>query len=300
MWALSLWNQYAPEGSLLKKYGPEILSTTWDDMASMYNANLKNIAGPWDRTYGYNMKQYVSLDASIIWAVAGRENAPFPEVMGGMYHDDDFAFYPLFALAMPEMVKYLSNTTKQTFFTFPGEHNVTAQAYSPPFDQAVRNITAWVSENITIGAEAFDQNVIGGASESADSFTPAVIQWPIGSLGGIGTLTHFVTQYTVDAVASPRQLNISYPNATYDNGVAGSPTTFQFLFSGLDVRNHYNVTGLAGLPDLAVRVTTNAMPDYTIIYDTDQSVNQFIFYNITYTMPSNYTEVPFMGLEILS
>ena len=300
MWALSLWNQYAAEGSLLKKYGPEILTTTWNDMSQFYNANLKNIAGPWDRTYGYNQKQYVALAAACIWGVVGRELSPFPSVIGGMYHPDDFAFFPLFALAMPEMAKYLSNDTKKAFITFEGERNVSMQAYSPPWDYAVRNITAWISENVTIGAEQLDQTVVGGAAISPDAFNPAVIQWSIGQYGQIGSLNHFVTQSAIDAVASPGRLSISYPNATGDNEIMGAPTTFQFLFSGFDIRNGYNVTGLEGLPGLPLTVTTNAMANYSIVYDPDQTVNDFIFYNITYTMPTTYSGIPYIVLEMSS
>lgn len=70
MWALSLWSKYAPSNSSLAKYGPLMLSGLWDTMGGMlfrvlicfmvsnqlnleyYNANLKNFAGPYDRTYG--------------------------------------------------------------------------------------------------------------------------------------------------------------------------------------------------------------------------------------------------------
>lgn len=103
MWAFSLWSQYATDDSLLKKYAPETLTASWKELSRLYNANLKSVAGPWDRTYGYNMKEYVSLVAAVIWGAVGREYAPLPQQLSGMYHQEDFAFYPLFALSMPEM-----------------------------------------------------------------------------------------------------------------------------------------------------------------------------------------------------
>ncbi|KAJ5143545.1 uncharacterized protein N7515_002332 [Penicillium bovifimosum] len=294
MWALSLWNQYGTKDSLLKKYGPEMLRSSWDELAQLYNANLKNLAGPWDRSYGYDMNEYASLIGAVIWGVVGRKKAPVPQQELGMYHQDDFAFYPLFALSMPEMVKSLSAKTRASLTEFPGEHMYTSQAYSPPFDTYPRNITAWISKDVTIGAETVAETVVGGPSINPSQFNPAVIQWAIDE-GKIGCITHWVTQSSIDAVAAPRSLNISYPNATSSD----DPVAFTFLFSGLTVNNGVNVTGLEGLPGLDVRVTTNALSDYTITYNTDHSVNEFVFYNITYTMPESFIGVPYVSLEII-
>lgn len=294
MWALSLWSQYAPDDSLLKRYAPEILTASWNELSQLYNANLKNVAGPWDRTYGYNMEAYVSLVGAVIWGAVGREYAPLPQQLSGMYHQGDFAFYPLFALAMPEMLKYLSPQSRANLIKFPGEHLYTAKAYSPPFDTYPRNITTWMTKDLTIGAETVAQHVIGGAAESTSAFSPAVIQWAIDQ-NQIGCVTHWVTESCIHAVASPGALDISYPNATSSNGAV----SFNFLFSGLDVSHGFNVTGLEGLPGLKLNVETNALADYTVVYDTDQSVNEFIFYNITYTMPQDFSEVPYISLRVV-
>lgn len=294
MWALSLWSQYATDGSLLKKYAPEILTASWNELAELYNANLKNMAGPWDRTYGYNMKSYASLIAPVIWGAVGKEYAPCPKQVSGVYHQEDYAFYPLFALAMPEMLKYLSAQSKRNLIKFPGEHFYTAKVYSPPFDIYPRNITTWMSEDLTIGAETVAQHVIGGAAQSTSAFSPAVIQWAIDK-SQVGCITHWVTESSIHAVASPKALYISYPNATSVDG----PVSFNFLFSGLTISHGFDVTGLEGLPGLHLKVTTNALADYSIVYDTDQSVNEFIFYNITYTMPDHFTDMPFISLLVV-
>jgi hypothetical protein len=59
------------------------------------------------------------------------------------------------------------------------------------------------------------------------------------------------------------------------------------------------VTGLEGLPGLDVKVKTNALSNYSIVYNTDQEVNEFIFYNITYTMPESFDEAPFISLQVV-
>lgn len=294
MWALALWGQYGSEGSLLKKYAPPILAASWDELAQLYNANLKNTAGPWDRTYGYDMNSYASLTAAVIWGAVGREYAPFPRQLSGMYHQEDFAFYPLFAIAMPEMLKYLSPQSKSSFIKFPGDHFYTAKAYSPPFDTYPRNITTWVSEKLTIGAETIAESVVGGPAKSSSAFSPGLIQWAIDDVQ-IGCITHWVTESSVDAVASKNGLHISYPNATAKET---GPISFNFLLSGLGVNHGANFTGLEDLPGLDLKVKTNALPSYTITYNTDQEVNEFIFYNITYTMPENFGGIPYISLQV--
>ncbi|KAJ5952923.1 uncharacterized protein N7479_011336 [Penicillium vulpinum] len=294
MWALALWNQYGTSDSLLKKYGPEMLKYSWEELAQLYNANLKNLAGPWDRSYGYDMKEYASLTGAVIWGVVGRKHAPVPQQDLGMFHQDDFAFYPLFALSMPEMVKSMPSKVKKNLLKFPGEHMYTSQAYSPPFDTYPRNITAWMSKDVTIGAETVMEKVAGGPSINPGQFNPAVIQWAIDDQK-IGCISHWVTESSIHAVAAPRSLHISYPNATSAQG----PVSFNFLFSGLTINNGFNVTGLEVLPGLNVKVSTNANPDYTLTYNADHSFNEFAFYNVTYTMAEGFTEMPFVTLEIL-
>lgn len=41
MWALALWDQYGSQGSLLENYAPEILAASCDELAQLYNTNLK-------------------------------------------------------------------------------------------------------------------------------------------------------------------------------------------------------------------------------------------------------------------
>ncbi|KAI5294292.1 hypothetical protein KEM52_004325, partial [Ascosphaera acerosa] len=175
MWALALWTAYAPADSKLHDYGAEILESEWEQLAELYNPNLKNVAGPWDRTYGFNMKQYANLIGAVIWGAIGRDNAPVPADLAGMMHANDFSFFPLIALSVPEMVKYLPSDAQKKLEKFSGEHQFKAQAYSPPFDTYPRNITAWISENITIGAETVAEQQIGGPAANPNQFSPAVV-----------------------------------------------------------------------------------------------------------------------------
>jgi hypothetical protein len=65
-----------PATSLMGQHGGEMIRHTWNSLGELYNANLKNVAGPWDRSYGYDMNRYLSILALQIWTLVGKEAAP--------------------------------------------------------------------------------------------------------------------------------------------------------------------------------------------------------------------------------
>lgn len=76
LFALTLWAKYMPETSVMGQNGGRMIKYTWASLASLYNANLKNVAGPWDRSYGFDMQRYLSILALQMWTLVGKENAP--------------------------------------------------------------------------------------------------------------------------------------------------------------------------------------------------------------------------------
>jgi len=76
LFALTLWAKYMPEASVMGQNGGRMIKYTWASLASLYNANLKNVAGPWDRSYGFDMQRYLSILALQMWTLVGKENAP--------------------------------------------------------------------------------------------------------------------------------------------------------------------------------------------------------------------------------
>lgn len=101
-----------------------------------------------------------------------------------MSHVGDFAYGPLFAILADFQNSIIPKTVVKKLKTFSGEHTFTSSAFSPPFDLYPRNITAWLSSNISIGAETFNETVIGGPAINPNTFNPAVIQWETGA--GLG------------------------------------------------------------------------------------------------------------------
>jgi hypothetical protein len=86
LFALTLWAKYMPETSVMGKNGGRMIKYTWASLASLYNANLKNVAGPWDRSYGFDMQRYLSILALQMWTLVGKENAPIhPKVCFSLF-----------------------------------------------------------------------------------------------------------------------------------------------------------------------------------------------------------------------
>ncbi len=193
IYALGLWQAYCPSQQL-QQMGAEMEALLWRDVAQFYHAGLRNVAGPYDRSYGMDMRRYVALLGAWIWLVTGREDAPFPDVNRGFAHAGDFCFGPLVAILGPrvpaEVIPHL--------LAFQGERCVARVIGDSPR----RTVTAWLGERMMIGAEHTSLADIGQGQ-----FHPATIHWQAGSrrVGWVRLL------YTgpVDAVASPQRLEIT-------------------------------------------------------------------------------------------
>lgn len=97
-----------------------------------------------------------------------------------MSHNGDYAWAPLFAVLADDHKRLIPGEIVDTLNAFQGEHVFETSTRYPPFDNAPRNFTTWLSEKLTIGAESFDEIVVGGPSRSQTSFNPAVVQWDTG------------------------------------------------------------------------------------------------------------------------
>lgn len=75
LWALTLWCKYLPKSSVMGERGPTIVARTWEAVGQLWHPQLKNVAGPWDRSYGFDMNKYLSLMALHFWSLIGKENS---------------------------------------------------------------------------------------------------------------------------------------------------------------------------------------------------------------------------------
>jgi hypothetical protein len=53
------------------------------------------------------------------WALVGKEYAPIPQLLDGMYHASDFGFAMLLSLVAPQIETTASSNAISTFKEFP-------------------------------------------------------------------------------------------------------------------------------------------------------------------------------------
>ncbi|KAF1978960.1 hypothetical protein BU23DRAFT_549651 [Bimuria novae-zelandiae CBS 107.79] len=289
LYALTLWAKYLPASSLMGERGADMVSKTWVILGQLYNANLKNVAGPWDRSYGYDMNRYLSILALHIWTIVGKEDAPINAKPYTMGHKNDFAIGPLVAILAPFHNTLVPNATLSALQTFPGTHNVSTSAFSPPWDTYPRNITAWLSPNLTIGAETFAEDVIGGPAKNPSSFNPAVVQWSRKD-GSVGWLTLHAEVEELNAVASEGKLELEYPqgNAT---------STFTFLVGTNSRAGKRDVAEWSDVEGVKIGINGTVDPGYSVQFSglvggAGKMINEFELWNFTYGMPQNSSETP--------
>ncbi|KAF4847491.1 hypothetical protein CGCSCA4_v005601 [Colletotrichum siamense] len=292
LFGLILWSKYLPEDSVMTQKGPQMLTDTWKAVAQLWNPSMKNMAGPWDRAYGYDMNRYVSLMALWFWTLIGKENSSLISAPQVMSHAADYAWAPLFAVLADYHQSLLPEGLVANLTTFSGDHFFTASTYYPPYDYVPRNITSWLSENLTIGAESFNENVIGGPSENQASFNPAVIQWNTGN--EISFISLYPTEMALDVAVEANKLTLTYPNGTADS-------IFSFVV-GTFIKKP-TVAGWADVQGLNVSVSGNINETYALSFageygGSDSMIRDFEFWNFTYSMPAGFEGAPTVTLNV--
>ncbi|PNS18465.1 hypothetical protein CAC42_6282 [Sphaceloma murrayae] len=291
MYALSLWARYLPADSLMTQNGARMLAATWSSVTSLYHAPMKNSAGPWDRTYGYDMTRYLSILALHIWNLVGRSASPLIAKPYAMSHAGDYAWGPIIAILAPFHNALVPAPARSRLTVFEADSLVQTSAFSPPYDVYPRNITTWLSPNITIGASTFNQSRLGGPALNPSTWSPAVVQWT--APGQVGWLKWFSTEPSLVADVGPGTLNLTYPYG--DQG-----SVFSFMVSPFKEKG--DVSGWDDLLGLKVEVDGNMEEKYNVTFQgafggAGGPVNDFEFWNFTYRMPPGFQGIPQMNLS---
>ncbi|ORY61035.1 uncharacterized protein BCR38DRAFT_459944 [Pseudomassariella vexata] len=292
LFGLLLWSKYLPNDSVMTEYGPKMLQDTWKAVEQLWHPGFKNMVGPWDRAYGFDMNRYVSLMGLWFWALIGKDKSSIIEHPQDMSHSPDWAWGPPMAVLAGFHETLIPNDTLTKLETFSGEHIFTASAYYPPYDLKPRNITTWLSENLTIGGESYTENVLGGPSESQGSFNPAIIHWNTGD--EINFLSWYATEMALEADVSPGKLNLTYPQGN-------ASSTFTFVVGTFKKVNM--ILSWEDLQGLNVTLSGNVNASYSLSFagqlgGSGDLVRDFEFWNFTYTMPSGFEGIPNICLEL--
>src|SRR5579862_4599024 len=230
--ALALWRDY-PQTPRMRTIGSEMEATLWRTIADLYNANLRNISGPYDRSYGMDMQSYVSVTGVWLRTVLDADKAPLTGFDNPpVDHVGDLWFVPPIVV----LDTRIPPDAMKKFRSFPGEHEVRHAIADE------RIATAWIGKNVIYGGEITGHTKDVGSSSQ---FHPVTVQWqaPGGKIGWIQ-----LTQCPmIDATADKQHIVIST--------TAGDVS---FRISAPGVTSDGATENKWSLPGLAVGVETDA------------------------------------------
>jgi len=97
------------------------------------------------------MNRYVEIISAYLWsflgdgaAFGGYKDSPFYRA-----HADDLKIAPFHN-------SLISKSTVRKLASYHEDTLISQKAYAPPYDLELRNITSWITPNLTIGGELFN------------------------------------------------------------------------------------------------------------------------------------------------
>lgn len=243
LWALALWRGHS-SSDRLRAWGAEMEEGLWRTFASRFHAGLGNIAGPYTRAYGLDLHRYVGKVALLVAGAAGVDAAPLPDLRADVVaHGHDLQSLPTLALAPPAAPDGAIGHLR----TFRGERTVHDVISSWP---TRREATAWLGDDVMIGAEHGDSDWTGWYQ-----FVAGTVHWrrPDDTVGVLRYVPDGPPRGTAEPgvlrVAGPGRIEVHEPEPAgvlhNTKRAAGDP--------GVDVLGD----GVTELPGLTVRLTTD-------------------------------------------
>lgn len=168
---LSLWSRSRASPRLASE-GRRLAAALWRDQARWYHAGLANACGPYTRSYGMDLRRYVSILSLFLWRELGAEHAPLPPLDEAAEHGHDFFLGALVAaLGSP-----IPDEAREDFVRFRGPRSVRQRIVDEPLREATGHLEAdWMA-----GAEHCDADLSWW-----DQYQGATLHWrqPNGDVG---------------------------------------------------------------------------------------------------------------------
>lgn len=193
VFALALWRDYGFT-PLMRRQGSEMEAGLWRATADLYNANLRNISGPYDRAYGMDMQSYVSVMGVWLRTVLDANHAPLTGFTPPVDHVADLWLTPPIVV----LDTRIPADAMAKFKAFPGPH----QVHRPIADQRIA--TAWIGKDLIYGGEITGHT---RGVDAASQFHPVTVQWQ--STGGKIGWIQLTRCPPIDATASEHGIVIS-------------------------------------------------------------------------------------------
>lgn len=238
LYALGFWRRYLLDSSV-HTLGRDLEEGLWRDIARYYHAGLKNLCGPFTRSYGMDMTHHTALVSLHIWMAYGKSRTPFPE---GDEINSEFAYGPCFAIydaAPPEDIA-------SVFASFDEPRTIKRGITTEPR----RTATAVIEEGFMLGAES-----TGEYSARSYQHHPITAHWrsPNGAVAWL-RLKHIGP---IDACAEKGCVTFTAPIGDAFTGNDGDSTTFTFVVCAPEVSEAAFQTDTWNLPGMEVAVKTN-------------------------------------------
>lgn len=147
--ALGMWVTFS-SSPRLRELGARMESLLWQDIARFYHAGMKNMSGPYDRSYGMDMRKYVTSVGISMRIGLGKELAALPDTNVApenfqATHKNDLVS-SMWAAAVGVRIP---EEARAVFTSFSGERSVERLIQKSP----QRIATAWLTEDLMLGAE---------------------------------------------------------------------------------------------------------------------------------------------------
>jgi hypothetical protein len=193
LYGLALWRDYGST-KRIQTIGSEMESTLWKDIAAYYNPRLRNVSGPYDRSYGMDQESYVSIVGVWMRTVLDAKAAPLPPIAASTDHVADVWFAPHLAILGTRIPPDALEKMKK----FEGDHQLHKQITEE------RVATAWISRDVIFGGESTNKTKDVG---TGSQFHAATVQWrtPSGEIGWV----QLTQAPMIDATADEHGLKIS-------------------------------------------------------------------------------------------
>lgn len=192
LYGLALWRQYGSTPRI-RNIGAEMEAGLWSNMADLYQPQLRNISGPYDRAYGMDMESYVSVVGVWMRTALDAQHAPLAPIAPTTDHLPDMWFAPHLAV----LGTRIPDEAFKKMTKFAGPHLSRTQITND------RIATAWIGNHVIFGGESTKLTKDAGP---ASQFHPATIQWrtPSGEIGWV----QLVEAPAIDASADEHGISI--------------------------------------------------------------------------------------------
>lgn len=171
LFAFGFWRKYL-KSETLKQIGKEMEYYLWEDIALFYNADMKNMCGPFARAYGMDMQKYVTTTGMFILLAIGKEYAPLPPISVKSEGFPEYCYGPIIAAigtSMPEELKAYFET-HQKDRQIERKFRETVERAKPGQRRNLCTVTAYIEKDLMIGA-------ITGSGNTSGQLHPATVYW---------------------------------------------------------------------------------------------------------------------------